>query len=303
MNIKPIGNYETGKGIIPDNMIKLSPSRFEDFFSRPHEWFRELMMNEAGFTGNSGSNIGNIIHCTAERHELNQELSNDEINEFIDNLEEVENEDQPWMNLNKDLIRSSYQAMQELIKDYVNQYPATAVEGYTWQQISPNVIVAGSYDRYRINPMTGNYIVTDYKTTGDKLPPKKMSYKHKLQLYMYAWSLRKDGIKIDGIEVVYITRYHTGSEPKVSAKTGKLGKPGRDYPATITSIEYGFTDDNYQFIDDLINLAADTLEYFIDHPESAYMLFKDYRLKGKDFSNILYNFSGSLKTNDIRDDF
>ncbi|MCF6330995.1 MAG: PD-(D/E)XK nuclease family protein [Sulfurimonas sp.] len=281
---RAINYYETGEGIIPEGMIKLSPSRFETFFSKPHEWFRELIMNEEGFQGNSGSNIGNIIHATAERYDNKLDLLEPEIESFIQSLKEVTNEDEPWKNLNHLVIREAYPDMQRLVKEYIDKYPAEFTEGYLWKQISKNVIIAGSYDRLRVNPMTGNYIIVDYKTTGDKLPPKRMEYKHKLQLYMYAWMLRKQGKLVDGIEVVYITRYHHGSEPKVSAKTGKLGSRGRDYPATLTSLQYEFTDKNDIFIDQLIHLASDTLEYFIENPSTAYMLFKDYRLKGKDFT-------------------
>jgi len=284
---KPINNYETGDGIIPDGMIKLSPSRFERFFSKPHEWFRELIMQEGGFDGNSGSNIGNIIHATAEAEATGQTLTDDEIQEFIDSLPELVDEKHPWMNLEHHVIRAAYPDMQELIREFVRENLPTSTEGYIWRQITPRIVVAGSYDAYRVNPMTGNYIVTDYKTTGEKLPPKSMSYSHKLQLYMYAWMLRKQGIMVDAIEIVYITRFHSGAPAKISEKTGKLGKPGRDYPATLTPIMYEFTDRDMTFISDLIKLGAESLEYFIDHPEAAYIIFRDYRLKGTDFSRYL----------------
>ena len=288
---KPINHYETGEGIIPDGMIKLSPSRFERFFSKPHEWFRELIMQEGGFEGNSGSNIGNIIHATAEAQATGQTLSEVEINTFIDSLKEVIDEKQPWLNLEHHVIRAAYPDMQELIRTFVSENPPTSTEGYIWKQITPRVVLAGSYDAYRPNPMTGNYIITDYKTTGERLPPKAMSYSHRLQLYLYAWMLRKQGILVDAVEVVYITRYHPGSPAKISEKTGKLGKPGRDYPATLTPIQYDFTDKNMTFISDLIKLGAESLEYFMDHQDAAYIIFKDYRLKGIDFTKFLLDIS------------
>lgn len=77
---------------------------------------------------------------------------------------------------------------------------------------------------------------------------------------------------------------------KISPITGKLGKPGRDYPATLTPIQYSFTDKDRIFIGDLIALGAESLEYFIEHQDAAYIIFKDYRLKNVKFDKFLTEF-------------
>ena len=293
MKTNPIGHYNDGKGIIPDNMIKISPSRLIDFLESTHTWFRELIMKEAGFTGNTGSCIGNIIHYTAECTANKEPVDDDTIVKYISELPVKLDQPDPTQNLDPSKVFSSYSEMLPLIIEYVEEHPPQATEGYLWKQMTPRVVLAGSFDARRKNPMSGKQIVIDYKSTADKLPPKKIEWKHKLQAWCYAYLLKQDGIDVDAIEIVYITRYHPGV---VSAKTGKTG---RNYQPTITSLQVSFDQNNYDFIESIIKLAAETLEYFVANPDTAYLLFKDYRLKGVNFDKYIKD----LMSNGEYDDF
>ena len=290
----PIGHYNDGNGIIPDNCVKISPSRLIDFLEETHTWFRELIMKEDGFTGNTGSCIGNIIHYAAECTANKEPVDDKAITDYIASLPVKLDQPDPTRNLDPSKVFDSYEAMLPLIIDYVTEYPPQATEGYLWKQMTPRVVLAGSFDARRKNPMSAKQIVIDYKTTADKLPPKKIEWKHKLQAWCYAYLLKQDEIEVDAIEIVYITRYHPGV---VSAKTGKTG---RDYQPTCTPLQVSFNQGNYDFIESIIKLAAETLEHFLDNPKTAYMLFRDYRLKNKDFNT----FTKQYKLNaDNYDDF
>lgn len=289
-----IGHYNDGKGIIPDNCIKISPSKIIDFLETTHTWFRELIMNEDGFTGNSGSCIGNIIHYGAECTAKKEPIVELDIAEYIGQLVPKLDQPDPRKNLDPSIVDSAYGDMLPLIVDYVETNMPESTEGYVWSKVTPRVVLAGSYDAIRKNPMSGKYIVIDYKSTAEKLPPKKIEFKHKLQGYCYAWALKKQkGIEVDAIEIVYVTRYHPGA-------VGKTGKIGRDYQPTITPLQISFDQSNFEFIDQLIHLIAETMEHFLDNPKQAYMLFKDYRLKNKDFARFIKEYK--LEAGDY-DDF
>ena len=49
-----------------------------------------------------------------------------------------------------------------------------------------------------------------------------------------------------------------------------------------------YTDYQHQFIGSLLNLVAETMEHFFLHPEMAYLLFKDYRLKEANLTSKEY---------------
>ena len=50
------------------NFIKISPSSIEKFFSKPHEWYREFILNEApAFTGSTATVLGTIVHHFCEQ--------------------------------------------------------------------------------------------------------------------------------------------------------------------------------------------------------------------------------------------
>ncbi|MHA1662483.1 MAG: PD-(D/E)XK nuclease family protein [Candidatus Thorarchaeota archaeon] len=277
-----IGHYNDGSSVLPPNQIKISPSSFSRFFGdKSHEWWRELILGSEGFTGNSGSHIGNIVHHQAECTFANTELTNDEIEDYISTITDFYEEGNYARNTDTNLIRSSHTAMRRLIYDYVNSIDIESSEGYLWKQILPGVVLAGSYDAL-VRNSDGTYTVLDWKTCGDKLPPKKMSYAHQLQSYLYAHLLELErGIKVSSVRIVYITRFHPGI---ISEKTGRTGK---SYEPTLTPIDKDFNDGSREFIASLVSLVSESLAYLLANPDSFYLLARDYRLKNHNLSSFI----------------
>jgi hypothetical protein len=100
-----------------------------------------------------------------------------------------------------------------------------------------------------------------------------MGYKY--QLLLYAYLCRKNNISIDRITLVYVNRNIDGG---ISEKTGK---PLKSYPPEVTELTEQITEEDYEFIESVLMLLVDTLKLVKERPEYAYMLFRDYRLKGE----------------------
>ena len=276
-------DYNTGEGIIPANTFKISPSQFALFFSSPNLWFRRGFLGEEGFTGNTGSHLGNIIHEACERTAMIQDMFTEaDVDKYIASLDITKIDIYGNLITDPFEIDRCWQQMLAVATQYVETLDITKTEEYIWFPISDKVTIAGSIDALRSDIETNGRIVMDYKTTYEKLPPKKIKYEHKLQAWIYAWIYRQMGIHISHIEIVYITRPYDGV---VSLKTGKTGKA---YPATCTPIIEPFTDADYDMINSFMKLTTETMEYFFEHPETAYLLFKDYRLKGREFDVSQY---------------
>jgi len=258
--------YSTGK--IPENIFKISPSSFEDFFSSPHVWFRNHFLDEDKFEGNTASVLGTTVHYLLEKWHNFKEITDDnytEIFQYLENNQTLEDFDQ-------DTIESEMETLFELAKPFAENSDIQLTESYRTYILTEHVILAGSLDYFNDNGIVG-----DYKTTRVKLLPKAISYKHRLQLYCYAYMMRKDGFIVNKIEITYIKRNIDG---EISAKTGKTGKA---YPPELLTLTEDFTDENYAFIESLLMLCAETFEAFLKQPELGYIFYKDYRFKGKQF--------------------
>lgn len=292
-----IGQYNLGTGIIPANKIKISPSSFERFFSKPHEWFRELIMKEKGFDGNTGSILGSLVHGIAEGHANGEPVEQTEIDDYLSQINPYTHPDpkMQYLNIEPYIVKESYEAMAELVTAFIDEIDIDSTEGYIYLPLTDTAFVSGSYDYLRHDPMTSGLVVGDYKTTSEKLPPKSISYAHKLQAMIYCFIMKEQGKNITGYELVYITRYQDGAPAKISEKTGKLGKPGRDYPATLTQITNTYTESDHEFIRSLLLLCGETLDLTVERPDLAYIIHKDYRLKHTDFTKYLEKFTSEPK--------
>ena len=77
------------------------------------------------------------------------------------------------------------------------------------------------------------------------------------------------------MRLVWITNNVVG---RISEKTGK---PMKDYPARVVAITQVITEDDMRFIEDYLKLIGETYLKSKESPELTYLLFGDYRLKGK----------------------
>ena len=285
-NIQTALDYIPGSSAIPEGAFGISPSQLHTFFDRPSQWYREQVLKEdAEFQGSTSSYLGSITHFVAEEFAktgkvdkaeiykyLYRDLVSDKSEPLVDfDDEEIaeyylsEKADHPEIDCNH--ILSQFKVMGNALIQYLRQNMPDRMEEIIASEVMANYYACGSADA-----VTGD-ILTDYKTTSALTAPSKIPYNYKLQLMEYAWVYRKLGVEINRIRIVWITQNQTG---RVSPKTGK---PMQDYPTTVTPITEMINEDDYDLIENHLNLVAESVQAAIDYPHLKHIIFKDMRLK------------------------
>ena len=259
-------DYVSGASILPDTAkFKISPSAINKFFSKPHEWFRSEVLKEETFAGNTASVLGTIVHFCAEEYSKTQKVDVDEIEKY---LASIENSD-----VDIDYVASQWKPMGQALIDHLR---ATGLpnrsEELIHTEIMPDFFVAGSADA-----VCGDCLV-DFKTTSYLNPPEEIPAHYRYQLLTYAYIYNKIGIPINRIRIIWITNNVVG---RISEKTGK---PMKDYPATVGVCTETITNEDLEFIENILKLICETVEHYQANPNLAYLLFRDYRLKDQNGS-------------------
>jgi len=268
--IKTQLDYESGMKFLPDGVFKISPSSFNTFMTKPHVWYREQVLGEDGFKGNTASVIGTIVHYIAEMYAKGLAVDMDEIGQYITNQK-----DNP--DVDTAVVRSSYKAMAEvLINDYVRKNMPTEVEKFYSVDLGGGVYVGGSIDA--IDGITDSIIdssscVVDYKTYNSKTKPRAIPQYYKYQLLIYAYILQKNGYDIDRVRLVYVNRNIDGG---ISEKTNKKLK---SYPPEVTVLTEVIVKEDMEFIESVLFLCRDTYLKAKEDKSLVYLLYKDWRLK------------------------
>ena len=250
----------------------ISPSGIAKFFSYPSVWYKEHVLGENGFVGNTSSVLGTIVHQTIEsfcKGELTDTGTfNEAVSEFVHSeairLAELDVE------LDTDLILAQYKPMaMAAINDYVRNNPPEQVEGQLTLELEPGFWLKGTFDAY------SNGTVIDWKTTGLMSAPKEIPWGYKIQSLAYAKMLIASGTPVDRIAIGYITRDNVG---RISEKTGKKLT---DYPSKITMLYHQITDDDWKELDDALQLIVDSVRLVQEQPDLAYIIFKSMSIKEK----------------------
>ena len=77
-------NFDYTEPTLPDNCIfKISPSGIEKFFSSPVLWYKEHILGEKEFKGNTSTILGTIIHAFAEAYAKGEPYSKEEVEEYL----------------------------------------------------------------------------------------------------------------------------------------------------------------------------------------------------------------------------
>lgn len=303
-------DYVSGATILPEGAFGISPSNISKFFDRPHQWFREQVLGEEGFTGSTASVLGTCVHFCAEEYAKTGKVDVDSIYKYIYKetcsnasellfdevvkdivdvevryekwsdliLENCDNEDidasiilEQWKPMGQGLINHLYaegvpQRSEELVKAEVTM--GKLPDMITGPQGEDSYWVSGSCDA-----VLNDNMIIDYKTTSDKTPKDYIPMHYKYQLLAYAYIYNKMGIHVDRIRIIWVTRNDVG---RISPKTGK---PMKDYPTQSVAVTEQITETDLLFIESILKLISESAHAAIKHPELAYMLFKDYRLK------------------------
>ena len=246
-------------------VLKFSPSQFSQFIDKPHQWYRTEVLREDGFSHNTSTVIGTIVHYCAEMVSKGEEVDQKAIEEYISSLEKHEDYDPV-------VVRAHWVAMAErLVNDYVLEHEFLEVETQHVVEIKQKYYAGGKLDR--LEGTKEDCMVVDYKSYSSKTKPKTIPQYYKYQILVYAWILYNLGYTVTRIRLVYINRHIEG---EISEKTNKQMK---SYPPEVTILTETITQEDIDFIGSLLDLAVDTCEASKAHPELTHVIWHDPRLK------------------------
>ena len=257
-------DYNNGSGELPEGAFRISASQFSKFMDYPHQWFREHVLGEEGFQGNTASVLGTIIHGIAAAVSNGEQITREDIEPYL-----LEQRSNPDVDIAE--IRSQYPAMAErLVNDYIipNRPNLEEAEPFVFDELYDGVFPSGSIDRVE-KVGDGTFRIVDFKTYNSKTKPKSipMNYKYQLLIYAYIYG------NVSQIRLVYLNRNIDGG---VSEKTGK---PLKSYPPEVTVLTETITQDDIDFIISVLRLCAETYLTYKENPSLAYLLYRDFRLK------------------------
>lgn len=289
LEIKTPLDYVPGRSIIPTDAFGISPSKLSKFITQPWNWYRTEVLGEVLFQYSTSTVLGTIIHYFAECYtkgipvatcmdnitqylyklSLNQteptylaylQLETEERLEFLVDLSYPDEIDISY-------ILANFRPMGRVLVSHLrlNGKP-TKSEELISAEIMNNIWICGSYDAVQ-----GDRLI-DYKTTSSLTAPTSISFDYKLQLLAYAYALRQNNIHISTITIKFITHHQVD-------RLGANGKPLKDYPSTVTSVSESITEKDYEYIEGILRLVAETINLDKQHPEYRHILWKDMRLK------------------------
>ena len=265
-NLKSLDYVDNYSDLLPSGSIRISPSMLYKFTDKKHEWYRNQVLGEETFSGNTSTVLGTCVHRVAE---LASKLGIDKALPYLQ--EEVPSYLSSFIanpEVDNAYVEAQYIPMSIALLNFFRVFgvPSRSEEKVALH-IRDNIYLAGTFDA-----LQGSTLI-DYKTTSKTSPDMDIPNYYKWQLLAYAYALKEQGIKVDNIRIVWITNNIVG---RISEKTGK---PMKDYPTQVVPVTEIITEDDMRFIKDYITLIADTIKCGIDNPELVYMLFSDYRLK------------------------
>jgi hypothetical protein len=248
----------------PDAIV-FSPSQFSKFIEKPHEWYRTEILGEEGFTGNTSSVIGTIVHYCAEQVALGKEVDKEEIEKYIDSKAPSEEYDPK-------IVRKCYPEMAEtLINNYVLGREYLDVEKQIMGELCPGYYAGGTVDA--LEGSMEDTLITDYKTYSSSRKPSSIPAYYKYQLLVYAAIAMANGYNPTRMRLVYVNRPIVG---EISPKTGKRFK---SYASEVTVLTEVLTTEDFDFIESMLDLAVDSLEASKKHPELTHVIFHDPRIR------------------------
>lgn len=269
-------DYDNGSGVLPEGSFRISASQFNSFMSYPHSWYREQVLGESGFMGNTASVLGTCVHYVAEMVGKGSHPDVDQIEQYITNcstLDEVDTNGNylPNTDVDAQVVRDQYEAMATvLINEYLLHNMPSQVEPFVMHELQPGYFPSGSIDC-----IYNDDCIVDYKTYNSATKPKTIPRNYRYQLLIYAYICRKMGMNISRIRLVYVNRAIDGRY--ISEKTGK--QCGKVTPPGVTVLTESIESEDMDFIESLLNLCAESVDKAKDYPELAYLIFRDYRLK------------------------
>lgn len=255
-----IDEYYDGSDVLEadhgsNDYFRISPSGASKFFSQTTQWCRENLLGEQGFNGSTATILGTIVHFFAECAAKGERPKDPDqvVSDYLDaqtiefDREEVETH---WKDMANVLNTEAVFPVQKRIH---------STEEFIYHKVIDGVYVAGTYDALLDNG-NGTYRIRDYKTAAKK--PSSFSYDYKVQSLIYAWVMRQKGVNVTEIELQYVV------------------KPTKTLPVRNVEFKHVITEEDMDFIENVIHLIADHVKTWKEKPELRYLLAQDIRLKG-----------------------
>lgn len=179
---------------VPEGKFKLSPSSIGKYLENSLRWYKDHILFEKSFEGNTETVLGTVVHYLAECYVKGEEADEGDMLDYI-KTEAVKNPD-----VDANEVINNYQEMYTaLYSDYLCYLNTNECIAEQYVRTEYNeFIIAGSIDL-----QVGNKLI-DYKTT--KRKPSDMSTNHFLQLLVYTWIKHQNNEQIDSVEVIYIVK-------------------------------------------------------------------------------------------------
>jgi|SaaInlStandDraft_4_1057021.scaffolds.fasta_scaffold23620_3 hypothetical protein len=258
--------YNDHKADMPDDCIfKISPSQFPKFADKPHFWYRSEVLGIKDFEYNTSTVLGTVVHYCADQVAKQLPVDTNIITEYIESFEDKEDYD-------PDAVKHHYVEMAErLVNDYVLENAFLETEKFVVAPIRDGYYIGGQLDA--LQGEKDECMIVDYKTYHSKTTPRAFNSTYRYQLLTYAAALVRLGYTPTRIRLVYVNRHIEGA---ISEKTGKQLK---SYPPTVTVLTETITEEDYAFINSLLELCVDSVEASKAHPELTHVIWHDQRLK------------------------
>jgi len=260
MTTKNYFEYNNGEEIT-NGAFRISASQLSKFFDKTSEWYHENLLGAEGFTGNTATNLGTVVHAGIEMYITEGDVNWEALRNHIMSI------DHPDVDVYH--ILDQFEPMITAVLPFVDANMPDEVEKFVFHELLPGIGAGGSIDALR-----GDTII-DWKTTSAKTPPTRFSRNYWFQQMTYAWVLRQQGINIRFLKLVFITQNETG---RVSEKTGK---PLKDYPSQYHVVTEEVTDEGLELIGSCLNIVAESVKAFQEKPELRHLLAQDGRLRAK----------------------
>ena len=228
--------------------FKISPSQIDKFFKLPVVWYTENILGEKEDFNSTAMALGTVCHHVFELVGKGEPVNKDYIEEQVVGIEDD--------NVNALEVLDNYVPIVEsVVNEYLLANMPTKTEYQVYTEVKEGIYVGGSIDNVT------NSIVVDYKNVSTKPNDKQIPFNYKIQLLAYAYILNRNNYFIDRIRIVYGVR------------------PTKTLPARtiVVTEEIGYQD--WEMIENTLELMADTVLLVKEKPELAYLLFKSMRLK------------------------
>lgn len=238
-----------------DYKYVISPSRMGKLYDKPNEWYRETVLHESGFEGNTASMIGSICHYIYKCFtESKGEVDKDRIHERVegDMREYLMNH---AIECDVEAVLDIYpKVCNVVLNDYVRRYrdvDCVCERGY-YTRLREDIVLAGTMDRYEY--VDG--IICDYKTVGTKPNLEKLPIGYRLQLMSYWKILHDNGTEAKKLRIIY------GVKPSIRLE------------ARCFVVEEDITDAYCKQIEYICKNICDSISICDKHPEMSRLIFR-----------------------------